>query len=125
VIEFLPRFRREREIRPLHDGIHRAGSLAEAAIDALHHVDVVAHRAPGSVVAPRPRLDGDGLGRADRLAKLAGYAALLAVRITAQGMLAAEARALRVLLMRVIDRRLRLEEAPHRGGERLEELLQQ
>ena len=46
----------------------RAGFLAEATVDALHHVDVVAGGAPCAVIAARARLDGDGLSRADRLA---------------------------------------------------------
>src|SRR3546814_1930987 len=62
----------------LDDGVHRAGFLAIAAIDALRHVDVVARGAPAAVGA-RLGLDGDRLGRADRLAQLAGDAALLAI----------------------------------------------
>src|SRR5262245_38221431 len=92
VVQLLARFRRELEVRPLDDGIDRAGLLAQAAVDALHHVDIVARGAAGAVVPSRAGLDGDGLGRADRLAKLAGDAALLAVRIAAQRMLAAKAR---------------------------------
>src|SRR3546814_7236176 len=55
-----------------------AGLLAIAAIDAFRHVDVVA-RGAAAAVGARLGLDGDGLGRADRLAQLAGDAALLAV----------------------------------------------
>src|SRR4051812_8741470 len=91
VVEFLARFCRELEIRSLDDGVDRAGLLAEAAIDALHHVDVVAHRAACAVVAPRAGLDGDRLRRADRLAQLAGDAAFLAIGIAAQRVLAPEA----------------------------------
>src|SRR3546814_762618 len=61
----------EFEVRPFHDGVHRAGLLAEAAVDALRHVDVVARGAPAAVAA-RLGLDDDALRRADRLAKLAG-----------------------------------------------------
>src|ERR1700722_3688520 len=68
IIEFLAGLGREFEIRALDNGIDRAGLLAQAAIDALHHVDVIAHGAAGTVVAPRAGLDGDGLRRADRLA---------------------------------------------------------
>src|ERR1700732_4876705 len=98
VVELLARLGGEFEIRPFHDGVDRTGFLAQAAIDALHHVDVVAGGAPGAVIAARPGLDGDGLGRADRLAQLAGDAALLAVRIAAQRMLAAKARRNRRLI---------------------------
>ena len=116
---------RELEVRPLDDGVHRAGLLAHAAIDALHHVEVVAGRAAGAVVAARARLDGDGLGGADRLAQLAGDAALLAVGVAAQGVLAPEARAAMAHLEGVVDRGLRLEEVLHRQDEPGRELLQQ
>src|SRR5215470_17561719 len=72
VIELLARLGRELEVRPFDDGVDRAGFLAQAAVDALHHVDVVARSAAGAVVPPRAGLDGDRLRRADRLAQLAG-----------------------------------------------------
>ena len=81
------------EIRAFDDGIDRAGFLAEAAIDAFHHVDVIAGGAAGAVIAARARFDGDGLGRANGLAQLAGDAAFLAIGIAAERMFAAEARA--------------------------------
>src|SRR5690606_21821586 len=92
--------------------------LAEAAIDALHHVDVVAGGAPRSVVAPRSRFDGYGLGRADGLAQLAGDAALLADGIAPERMLAAEARRQPPLLETIVHRRLGGEEVaqPQPGG---------
>src|SRR5680860_401667 len=61
VIEFLAGLGGELEIRPLDNGLDRTGFLAEAAIDALDHVDVVTRGAARAVIAPRPRLDGDGL----------------------------------------------------------------
>src|SRR4051794_11116435 len=72
VVELLAGLDREFLVRPLDDRVDRARFLAEAAIDALHHIDVVARRAARAVVAARPRLDGDGLRGADRLAELAG-----------------------------------------------------
>ena len=45
----------------LNDGVHRAGLLAEATVDALGHVDVVAC-GPAAAVGPRLSLNGDGLG---------------------------------------------------------------
>src|SRR5690606_10522971 len=102
-VEFLAGLRGEFEIRALDDRIDRAGFLAEAAIDAFHHVDVVARRAPRAVITPRPRLDGDRLRRTDRLAQLAGDAALLAARIATQRMLATEARADMPLLEGIVD----------------------
>src|SRR6201999_4354224 len=103
VIELLAGLHGIFQVRPLDDGVHRAGLLAQAAVDAFHHVDVVAGGAAAAVGAGLG-LDGDGLGWADRLAQLAGDAALLAVGIAAQGMLAAEARAERALLVGVVDR---------------------
>src|SRR5512138_3341642 len=72
VVELLARLGGELEVRALDDGIDRACLLAQAAVDALHHVDIVAGCAPGAVVPPGPRLDGDRLRRTDRLAQLAG-----------------------------------------------------
>src|SRR5215467_9258182 len=68
VVEFLARLRREFEIRAFHDRIDRTSLLAEPAIDALHHVDVVAGGAPRAVIAARSGLDRDRLGRTDGLA---------------------------------------------------------
>src|SRR6202008_3349859 len=98
VQQLLARLGGELEVRPLDNRIDRAGLLAEAAVDALGHVDVVARGAAAAVFA-RLGLDGDGLRRTDRLAELAGNAAFLAVRVTAQRMLASEARAQRSLLV--------------------------
>src|SRR3954462_9333573 len=50
VIELLARLGRELEVRPLDDGIHRARFLAQPAIDAFDHVDVVARGAARAVV---------------------------------------------------------------------------
>src|SRR5262249_13512729 len=117
-IKLLTRLGGELEIRTFDDGVHRAGLLAQPAIDALDHVDVVARRAPRAVVPPRPGLDGDGLRGTDRLAQLAGDAAFLAVGIAAQRMLAAEAWRDRVLFERIVDRRFRLEEIAQPQPER-------
>src|SRR3546814_1946416 len=76
--------------------LFRSGFLAEAAVDAFGHVDVVARGTARAVIA-RFGLDGDRLRRADCLAQLAGDAALFAVGVAAQRMLAAEARAERTL----------------------------
>src|SRR5882724_11139983 len=102
VVELLARLGGEFEVRALDDGVDRAGFLAQPAIDALHHVDVVARGAPRAVVAARPRLDGDRLRGADRLAQLAGDAALFAVGIAAQRVFAAKAWANRALLVRIV-----------------------
>src|SRR6185437_16426803 len=74
-----------------HDGIDRTGLFAEAAVDALEQIDVVAGRAPRTV-GRHIRIDRDADRRAHRLAELAGDAPLLAVRITAQRMQSAKAR---------------------------------
>src|SRR6185312_15290218 len=110
VIKFLARFRRELEIRPLDDGVDRAGFLAEAAIDALHHVDVVAYGATRTIIAARAGLDGDRLRRADRFAQLAGDAALFPIGIAAQRMFATETRADWSFFVRIVDRFLGREE---------------
>src|SRR5690606_16082171 len=75
----------------LDDGIDGTGFFAESAEDALGEVDVITGGAPGAVFA-LGRLDGDRQRGADRLAELAGDAALLAVRIASQGVQAPEAR---------------------------------
>src|SRR5215207_5697653 len=116
---------RELVVRPLDDGVDRTGFLAEAAIDALHHVDVVAGGAAGAVVPARPGLDGDRLRRADRLAELAGDAALLAVRVASKGVLASEPRRAVVRLEGVVDGRLRPEEVLQREPEGGNELPQE
>src|SRR5206468_9454006 len=109
VEQFLARFGREFEVRSLDDRIHRACLLAQPAIDAFDHVDVVAGGAAAAVLA-RLGLDRNRQRRTHGLAQFARDAALFAVGIAAQRMLAAEARALRRLFVRVIDRRLGLEE---------------
>ena len=58
------------EVGALDDGVDGAGLLAEAAVDALGHVNIVARRAPGAV-STLLRLNGDGLCGADGLAQLA------------------------------------------------------
>src|SRR5262249_13554869 len=82
--------------------------------DALHHVDVVARGPTGAVVAARAGFDGDRLRRTDRLAQLAGDAALLAVGVAPECVLATETRAQLTLFERVVDRRLGLEEVAER-----------
>src|SRR5690606_26435570 len=108
-------------VRTLDDRIHRAGFLAEAAIDALRHVDIVAGGAPRAVLAGF-RLDGDGLRRADRVAQLAGDAALLARGIAAKGVLAAEARAQRSLLVGIVQGGAPPEHVPERQRHALRHL---
>src|SRR6186713_704225 len=123
-IELLARLRGELEVRSFHDGVDRAGLLAEPAIDAFDHVDVVAGGAPGAVVAARPRLDRNGLRWTDGLAELAGDAAFLAVGVAAQRVLAAKTRRNRPLLEGIVERRLRLEEITHGEHEARHELEQ-
>jgi hypothetical protein len=73
----------------LHDSINGASLLAEAAVDALCHVNVVTGRAAGSVETGLG-LDSDSLSGADGLAQLAGNAALLAVGVPPQRVLSTE-----------------------------------
>jgi hypothetical protein len=65
----------------LNDSIDWARLLAEPAVDALCHVNVVP-RCPAGAVFPRFRLDRDGLRWADRFAELARNAALLSARVS-------------------------------------------
>src|SRR5512142_854597 len=76
VVELFARLGGKFEIGAFHDRVHRTRFLAQAAVDALHHVDVVARRATAAVGA-RLGLDRDRLRRTNRLAELAGDAALL------------------------------------------------
>src|SRR6056297_952642 len=78
----------------LDDRIDRAGLLAETAINAFRHVDVVARGAAAAVLA-RLALDRDRLSGAHSLAKLARDTPLFAIRIAAQRMLTAKTRAKR------------------------------
>src|SRR5690242_9466918 len=105
----------------LDDRVHGTGLLAEAAEDAFREVDVVARGAPRAVGALLA-LDVDRERRADRLAELAGDAAFLAVRIAPERMQAAEARALRRLLLRELHGDLAREEMPSGEREPLQEL---
>src|SRR5262249_14109258 len=91
VIELLARLGRELEVWPLDDRIDRASLLDQPERDDLHQVEVVARGGARAVIGAGARLNGDRLRRTDRLAQLAGNAALLAVRIAAQRVLAAEA----------------------------------
>lgn len=81
--------RSERE-HTLNNGIDRATLLAETAVNALGHVDVVS-RSPPATIHTLFSLDCDSLSWANGLAELAGNATLLASRITSQSMLASEA----------------------------------
>src|SRR5262245_59124730 len=91
VVELLGCLGRELDVGSQDDGVNRAGLLAEAAVDAFHHIYVEAGGPTSAVVVPLPRLDGDSLCRANRLAQLAGDAALLPTRIAPQRKLAAKA----------------------------------
>jgi hypothetical protein len=122
--ELLARLGRELEIRPLDDRVDGARLLAEAALDALRHVDVLASRL-ALVVAPHLRLDGDRLRGADGLAELAGDAALLARGLAAERVLAAEARRDGVLLKGVVDRHLRLHRHLRRESHAAEHVLEE
>src|SRR5262245_65348536 len=84
VKQLLTGFGGELEIGSLDDGVDGACLLAQAAVDAFHHVDIIAGGAPRPIVPARARFDGDRLCRTDGLAKFAGDAALIAVGIAAE-----------------------------------------
>lgn len=64
VQQLLPRLGSVLGIRRLDNGVDGARLLAEAAVDALRHVDVVAGRAARAILTLLG-FDGDGLGGAD------------------------------------------------------------
>ena len=73
----------EQVILAHEDGLFRAGFLTHAAVDAAEHVDLeflgrFFHLAPGAFLDGAGG-DGDGAGRADEFAELAGHAAFAAV----------------------------------------------
>lgn len=107
VEQLLVRLHGELEVRSLDDGVNGASLLAEATVDALGHVNVVASGAARAVGAGLG-LDGDGVGRADGLAQLASDAPFLSGGVAAQCVLAAEARGQGSLLERVVDGDLRV-----------------
>ena len=121
VQQLLPRLGAELKVGPLDNRVDGARLLAEAAVNALGHVDVVA-RGPAAAVLALLGLDGDGLCRADGLAELAGNAALLARRVPPQHVLPAEARREGSLFERVVDGCLFLEEGAEGQGEASPEL---
>src|SRR6185503_17673770 len=108
----------------LDDRVDRAGLLAEAAEDALHQVDVVA-RGAARAVLPLLAFDMDRERRAHGLAQLAGDAALFAVRVAAQRVQAAHARAGGRLLLGELHRDLAREQVAPGELEAPEELDQQ
>mmetsp|Transcript_35132 Transcript_35132/g.56716 ORF Transcript_35132/g.56716 Transcript_35132/m.56716 type:complete len:233 (-) Transcript_35132:122-820(-) len=96
------------KVGSLHDRIDRARLLAEAAEDALSHIDIVACCTAAAVCA-RLCLNGDGLGGANSFAKLAGYTALLPARVSSECMFSTETRAQRSSLEGIVDGDLWLE----------------
>jgi hypothetical protein len=66
VVKLLARFGCVFEVRTLDDGVDRTGFLAQPAIDAFDHIDIVASGTASAIVAARAGLDRDGLRRADR-----------------------------------------------------------
>lgn len=79
--QLLPRLRRVFRIRALDDGIDGTTLLAEAAIDAFGHVNVIARGAAGAILALLG-LDGDGRCGADGFAEFAGDATFFACGVS-------------------------------------------
>jgi len=102
VQEFFVRLGRKFVVGPFHNRIHWACLGAESAVNALGHVNVVTNGSTGTVLAFL-RFNCNGLGGASGFAELAGNAALLAGRITAQGMLATKARTQESSFKRIVD----------------------
>src|SRR5690606_30730468 len=108
----------------LDDRVNRARFLAEAAVDALEQVDVVA-RGTACAVLAHLGIDGDRERGTHRFTQLAGDATLFAIRIAALRVQAAEARRLRRFLLGVIDGDLRLEEILQRQRQARPQLRQE
>lgn len=86
----------------LDNGVNRAGLLAETAVDALCHIDIVASGSSASILTLLG-LDGNGLGGADGLAQLASNTSLFTGRVAAEGVLATETRTDGTLFKGVVD----------------------
>ena len=108
----------------LDDGIHGAGFLAESAKDTFGQVDIIAGGAAAAIGA-RLGFNRDRHRRAYGLAELAGDAALLAIRIAAQGVQAAKAMRLRGLLFGVLHGDLAPEHIAPGQAEALEQFPEQ
>lgn len=102
VEQLLPRLGGILGVRALHNGVHGTRLLAEAAVDALGHVDIVSCR-PARSILTLLGFNGDGLGRADGFAQFAGDAALFASGVAAQGVLTTEPGRDRALFEWVVD----------------------
>jgi hypothetical protein len=74
----------------LYNRVNWAALLAETAVDALGHIDIVAS-GPPAAVHTLLGLDCDGLCRTDGFAELASNAALLACGVPSESVFASEA----------------------------------
>lgn len=74
----------------LHNGIDWAALLAQTAVNAFGHVDIITRRPPAAIHTLLG-LDSDSLRGADSFAQFASDATLLACRIPSQSVLASEA----------------------------------
>ena len=96
-------FRRKLKVGSFHDGIDRTGLLAETAVDAFRHVDVIPGSPAGTVLSLLG-VDGDGLRRAGSLTQLACDTTLISRGVPPQSMLATETWTELPFLKRVVDR---------------------
>jgi len=112
VKQLFPSFCRELRVVGLDNGVDRASLLAETAVNALGHVDIIFCRPPRSIFTSL-RLNGDGLSGADGFAEFARNAALFTGSVPSQSVFSTETRAERALF-----------EWVHDGIRRTEELLQ-
>merc|ERR1719370_2648952 len=85
--------------------------LAESAVDALGHVNVVSGGSPGTVT-PLLSLNSDCLSGTDGLTELAGNAPLLPAGVPSQCVLPAEPWGQGPFLKRVVDGGRLLEDVP-------------
>jgi hypothetical protein len=73
----------------LNDGVDGARLLAETAVNALGHVDIVLGGSAGSI-SSLLSLNGDGLGGANSLAELASNTSLFARGVSSESVLTTE-----------------------------------
>lgn len=92
----------ELKVGAFHDCVYGTSFLAETAVNAFGHVNIVTGRSPRAV-GTFLCLDGDSLSRTDGFTQLASNAALLPAGVPAQCVLPAEAGAQGPLLKWVVD----------------------
>mmetsp|Transcript_21823 Transcript_21823/g.51769 ORF Transcript_21823/g.51769 Transcript_21823/m.51769 type:complete len:249 (+) Transcript_21823:122-868(+) len=105
VQEFLVGFGCEFVVWTLHNGIDGTRLLAESAVDALGHIDIVTSGSTSTVFTGFG-LDSDGLGGADCLTEFARDTAFISGGVSSKGVLPAESGTQVTSLVGVVDSHL-------------------